>query len=78
MRPTLCPSSAWDPNATTVAGSASSVVGADYSLLNQPFDVVVDSAFNVYVSDFENGRVMEWPLGSTNGTLVVTVGYHLP
>ncbi|CAF1501984.1 unnamed protein product, partial [Didymodactylos carnosus] len=66
----MCPSGIWHPVGTTVAGSASGVSGATASTLNGPFDVVVDSAFNVYVSDFWNDRVMKWPQGSVNGTTI--------
>ncbi|CAF0799091.1 unnamed protein product, partial [Didymodactylos carnosus] len=63
-----CPSAVWHPNATTVAGSASGASGLTTALFNGPYDFTVDSAFNVYVSDFWNYRVMKWPQGSVNGT----------
>ncbi|UJR19334.1 hypothetical protein I4U23_022463 [Adineta vaga] len=69
VRPKLCPTAVWNPNATTIAGSASGNSGSTSSQLNNPFDIIVDSALNVYVSDFLNYRVMKWSNGSTNGTI---------
>ncbi|UJR34665.1 hypothetical protein I4U23_027442 [Adineta vaga] len=70
VRPKLCPTAVWNPNATTIAGLASGNGGSTSSQLNNPFDISVDSALNVYVSDFSNYRVMKWLYGSTSGTIV--------
>jgi hypothetical protein len=67
---TLCPSSVWNPNGTTVAGSPAGTSGNSSSLLRVPYDVAVDLSFNLYVADSGNNRVMEWLQNSVSGILV--------
>ncbi|CAF1383564.1 unnamed protein product [Adineta ricciae] len=69
-RPVVCPSAVWNPNGTTVAGSANGDGGSSSSQLNNPFDIAVDSALSVYVADYSNYRVMKCINGSVNGTVV--------
>jgi hypothetical protein len=77
-RPVLCPSTVWHPNGTTVAGSSTGASGSTPDLLSTPYGLAVDSAFNVYVSDYGNYRIMKWAQGSTNGTKVgPQLGYGL-
>ncbi|CAF1383615.1 unnamed protein product [Adineta ricciae] len=70
VRPTVCPSAVWNPNGTTIAGSASGNSGSSSSQLNNPFDIAVDSALSLYVADYSNYRVMKWINGSANSTVV--------
>lgn len=70
VRPVICPSALWHPNATTAAGSSSGTGGSTSSLLAGAYDVRVDSALNVYVADYSNYRYMKWSPNSRNGTVI--------
>jgi sugar lactone lactonase YvrE len=59
-------------NGTIVAGGNGA--GANYTQLNYPRSVSVDSFGTVYVSDAYNNRIMKWLKGADNGTLVVGTG----
>ena len=39
--------------------------------MDGPHGIFIDNDENVYIADFENSRVMEWKLNSTNGQIVV-------
>ncbi|CAF1441000.1 unnamed protein product, partial [Didymodactylos carnosus] len=69
-RPVICPSAVWHPSGTTVAGSSSGTPGSTPSLLRGAYDVLVDSALNVYVADYLNYRYMNWSQDSTNRTVI--------
>ncbi|HEY8929758.1 MAG TPA: gliding motility-associated C-terminal domain-containing protein, partial [Mucilaginibacter sp.] len=51
----------------TVAGSSLGERGSAASLLYSPLDVCVDAFGNLYITDYLNGRVQEWPAGATSG-----------
>jgi len=62
-------------NATSgiiVAGGNGS--GTAYTNVGEPVDVFLDSVGSLYVSDYDNNRIMKWLKGATNGTLVVGTG----
>jgi hypothetical protein len=54
-----------------VAGGSS---GSNYNQIGVSWGVAVDVNSNVFVSDYENNRVMMWPPASVNGTLVAGIG----
>ena len=65
------PNSGPDTNGVIVAGGYSA--GSSLSLLNQPTGVFIDRGGNLYVSDYNNNRIMKFPQGSlvnTAGTVV--------
>jgi gliding motility-associated-like protein len=65
------PGSTSATNGTTVAGGNGPGTAANQLL--GPYSVFVDGAGNIYVADFGNGRVQEFPPGSTSATNGVTV-----
>ena len=46
-------------NGTTIAG-VTSQIGSNSTLLNYPYDVILDSQLNIYVSDNQNHRVQKF------------------
>lgn len=58
----------YDPHGITVAGDI--ISGSDNSHFNSPSGVAVDAAGNIYVSDFDNDRVMKWVPGASSGVVV--------
>jgi hypothetical protein len=50
------------------------VAGGSYSQIGISWGVAVDVNGNVFVSDYENSRVMMWQPGSVTGTLVAGIG----
>jgi len=68
------PGSTSATNGITVAGgNGIGVTGTGANQLNRPWDVAVDDAGYIYVSDFGNDRVQRFPPNSTSGTDGVTV-----
>ncbi|CAF1475680.1 unnamed protein product [Adineta steineri] len=66
----------WLPGAssgTTAAGVTGSS-GSNLHQLNNPQSVVVDSVGNIYISDGNNYRVLQWPLGASYGIVVAGHG----
>gem|GEM_PF-2438979 len=59
------------PNPVTVAGGK--VAGAGNSQLSWPWGVAADYNRNVYVSDYNNDRVMLWPKGADTGKVIAGV-----
>jgi G:T/U-mismatch repair DNA glycosylase len=57
--------------AVTVAGG--NKAGAANNQLNVPYGVAVDNNRDVYVTDYNNDRIMYWPKGATTGTLFAGV-----
>ncbi len=53
----------------TVAGE-SGVSGSDASHLNNPSDVFVDAAGNIYIADQDNHRIQKWASGESSGSTV--------
>ncbi|CAF5147304.1 unnamed protein product, partial [Rotaria sp. Silwood1] len=47
--------------------------GQEQSLtqLNKPEGVVVDQLGTVYVTDYGNHRIMRWPKGATQGSVII-------
>ncbi|MBS1685416.1 MAG: T9SS type A sorting domain-containing protein [Bacteroidetes bacterium] len=65
------PNSGADTNGVIVAGGYSA--GSSLSLLNQPTGVFIDRGGNLFVSDYNNNRIIKFPQGSlvnTAGTIV--------
>ena len=66
----------WEPDATEgtlVAGgngSGGANAGSDTNKLDSPRGIHVDSSGNIYVSDYNNHRIMKWAPGASDGTLV--------
>ena len=63
----------WNKTGITLAGTAGSP-GNDVNKLNQPFDVKVDHANNMYVVERENHQVRKFPFGSSIGTVIAGNG----
>ncbi|CAF3769751.1 unnamed protein product [Rotaria sp. Silwood1] len=57
-------------NGTTVAGIAGGG-GSATNKLNQPSGVAVDAAFNIFITDSGNHRVVKWALNATNGIVLI-------
>ncbi|CAF4989011.1 unnamed protein product [Rotaria sp. Silwood1] len=45
--------------------------GNDLTQLSSPRGVVVDQLGTVYVADAGNNRIMRWPKGATQGSVIV-------
>ncbi|CAF1557410.1 unnamed protein product, partial [Rotaria sp. Silwood1] len=45
--------------------------GNDLTQLSSPRGVVVDQLGTVYVADWRNDRIMRWPKGATQGSVIV-------
>ncbi|CAF5129969.1 unnamed protein product, partial [Rotaria sp. Silwood1] len=45
--------------------------GNDLTQLSSPRGVVVDQLGTVYVADAGNDRIMRWPKGATQGSVIV-------
>ncbi|CAF5179083.1 unnamed protein product, partial [Rotaria sp. Silwood1] len=45
--------------------------GNDLTQLTYPYGVVVDQLGTVYVADLGNNRIMRWPKGATQGSVIV-------
>lgn len=54
---------------------AGGTCGSDYNQLSNPTYMTVDYLGNLYVSDAGNNRVMMWPPGASNGSLVASILY---
>ncbi|CAF5076599.1 unnamed protein product, partial [Rotaria sp. Silwood1] len=64
--PTYVQNKAWS---WLVAGGQGE--GNDLTQLSSPRGVVVDQLGTVYVADAENDRIMRWPKGATQGSVIV-------
>ena len=40
--------------------------------MSNPWGVVVDQLDTVYVADLGNARIMRWPKGATEGTVIIS------
>jgi hypothetical protein len=54
----------------TVAGTGSA--GSTSITLNSPFGIFVDINLNLYVADYGNSRIQQFPSGQLNGTTINT------
>ncbi|CAF3770658.1 unnamed protein product [Rotaria socialis] len=54
---------------TTVAGSTTGSSGNSDSLLDLPTNVVVDNSGNLYITDYNNKRVMKYPSNTSSGII---------
>ena len=63
----------WNKTGITLAGTAGSL-GNDANKLNQPADVKVDHANNMYVLERENHQVHKFSFGSSIGTVIAGNG----
>ena len=60
-----------DTQWSIVAGSSAGTSGSTSILLNEPKDVVFDSAGNVYVADYRNHRIQFFRSGQMNATTII-------
>ena len=58
-------------NGVTVAGGNG--VGAGANQLNDPFNLFIDAAGDLYVADTGNNRIQKFPVGSTSATAGITI-----
>ena len=56
----------WNMTGVTVAGTG--VAGSAANQLSQPWNLFVDSNYNLYIADSANHRIQFWPAGASNGT----------
>lgn len=59
----------WNTTGTTVAGITGNS-GNAANQLNQPWNLFVDTNYNMYIADSQNHRIQFWPAGATSGTTV--------
>ena len=67
----------WTPGAAsgvTVAGQSTIFGSPNLNCFDQPVDVFVDTAGNIYISDGGNGRIQKWAPGATAGIKIAPVG----
>ena len=62
----------WNTTGTTVAGLTGSAANAA-NLLNQPWNLFVDTNYNMYIADSGNHRIQFWPAGAVLGTTVAGI-----
>ncbi|CAF1602283.1 unnamed protein product [Didymodactylos carnosus] len=62
----ICRTLSWNSTPIIVAGGNG--MGTDQTQLQIVFDIGIDINQNLYVADFQNSRVLRWPIGSTYGT----------
>jgi DNA-binding beta-propeller fold protein YncE len=60
-------------NWTLIAGDINGASGNESSLLNCPYDVILDRMRNIYVADRYNNRIQFFLAGQTNGTTIAGV-----
>lgn len=63
------------PNSTigeTVAGAASGNAGSSNNQLRLPRGIAIDNDLNIYITDYDNHRVMKWAPNATSGTVFVS------
>ena len=65
----LCATAVWNQTFTIAAGATSNA-GSTATLLSTPYNVAFDGYLNMYVADFGNHRIQQFPLGSFAGTTV--------
>jgi sugar lactone lactonase YvrE len=58
----------WNPSGITVLGTGSS--GSSSILLNNPYNLVIDSSGSFYVADYGNNRVQKFTASSSFATTV--------
>ncbi len=58
----LCSTASWNQTFTTVAGSISTA-GSTSTLFSSPYDVALDGYRNMYVVDYNNHRIQQFPPG---------------
>ena len=61
-------------NGSTIAGDPNGLSGTALNYFNQATDIYVDENENLYVSDFNNYRVVRWSPGSLAGTIIAGNG----
>ncbi|CAF1464641.1 unnamed protein product [Didymodactylos carnosus] len=64
-----CYTRSWNTTGITVAGSTTGTGGYILNQLLAPFDLVIDSSFNIYISDRINHRIVKWQQNATTGQL---------
>jgi len=57
----------WNQNRIIVAGNGTTGDDDSISMLNEPWDLSIDSNFNLYISDTTNSRIIMFPSGSLVG-----------
>jgi NHL repeat len=62
----------WNMTGVTVAG-VTGVAGSAANQLNQPWNLFVDSAQNLYIADSVNHRIQFWRAGASSGTTIAGV-----
>ena len=58
----------------TVAGQETGLSGTNSNFLSNPFDLIVETNGDIYVSDTDNHRILLWTSGSTTGVIVTGTG----
>ena len=61
-------------NGSTIAGDPNGLSGTALNYFSQPTGVYVDENENLYVSDFNNNRVVRWTPASLAGTIIAGNG----
>ncbi|CAF1158353.1 unnamed protein product [Adineta steineri] len=62
-----------ESNGTTVAGLSNGTAGASSIALNLPTSVVLDSNDNMYFTDRDNHRVVDWANGASSGSTIAGI-----
>ncbi len=71
---TLSPQASWDQNAVTVAGSPSGTAGSSISQLNWPWGISISNYDVLYISDYNNNRIVVVDLNSPNNISIIGSG----
>jgi sugar lactone lactonase YvrE len=70
----LLSQASWDQNAVTVTGLSNGTAGSSISQLNSPWGIRVSNNDVLYISDFDNNRVVIVDLNSTNNIFIIGSG----
>ena len=62
----------WNTTGVTVAG-VTGTSGTAANRLNQPWNLFVDTNYNMYIADAGNHRIQLWPAGAASGTTMACV-----
>jgi hypothetical protein len=65
----VTPNARWAQHGTTVAGGHGEANGLQQ--LNQPYGIVVDDDYTVFIADTWNHRIVAWKKGDIEGHVVV-------
>lgn len=60
----------------TVAGKANGIGNSTLDSLQSPNSLIVDTNYNMFISDQNNNRVMYWENNALNGTIVAGNGEY--